>query len=70
MKVFYSVHLLSLFAKIVLNASWLACADTSGVDDRVRLKEGPQKVICDFTLLKKCSEAFGGRLVGFLNKIE
>jgi hypothetical protein len=70
MKVFHSVHLLSLFAKVILNASWLVYADTSSVNDRVRLEEGPQKVICDLTLLKKRIEAFGGRLVGFFDEIE
>jgi hypothetical protein len=69
-KVFHSVYLLSLFAKVILNASWLASADTSSVNDRVRLKEGPQKVICNLTLLKKRIKVFGSRLVGFLNKIE
>ncbi len=70
MKVVQSAHLFSLFAKIVLDASWLARADTSSVHGCARLEEGPQKVKCDFTLLKKRSEALGGRLVGFLDEVE
>jgi hypothetical protein len=70
MKVFHTVRLFSLFTKIILDASWLASVDTAGVNDRVRLKEGPQKVICDLTLLKKRSEAFDGRFVGFLGEVE
>lgn len=69
-KVLYSVDLFSLFAKIILDASWLACADTSSVKDRVRFEKGPQKVICNFTLLKKRREAFGGRFIGFLDEID
>jgi hypothetical protein len=69
-KVFHSVYLRSLLAEVILDVSWLACADTSGVNDRVRLKESPQKVICDLTLLKKRIKVFGSRLVGFLDKIE
>ncbi len=60
----------SLFAKIILNASWLTCADTGSIKDRVRFKKGPQKVIYNFILLKKRREAFGGRFIGFLNKID
>ena len=70
MKVFHSIHLLSLFSKIILKASWLASADISSGNDRVRLKEGLQKVICDLTLLKKRIKAFSGRLVGFLDEAE
>jgi hypothetical protein len=42
MKVFHSVHLFFLFARITLDTSWLASGDTSGVTDRVRLEDGPQ----------------------------
>jgi hypothetical protein len=68
MKVFHPIGLYSLFAKIELDASWLASAGTSGVHNRVRLKESPKKVVCDFMLLKKRTQTFGGGRVGFLNE--
>jgi len=58
------------FAKIILEASWLVSADTSGVNDRVRFEKGLQKVICDLTFFKKRTEAVGGRLVGMFDEIE
>jgi hypothetical protein len=70
MKVLHSVQLLSLFAEVILDTSWLACADTSGINDRVRLEESLQKIIRDLTLLKECIEAFGSRLVGVFDEIE
>ena len=69
-KVLYSVNLFSLFTKIILNASWLACADTSSVKDCVQLEKGSQKVIHNFTLLKKCREVFSSRFIGFLDEID
>jgi len=70
MKVFYSVHLLSFFAEVILDTSWFACADANDINDSIRLEESTQKVIRDLTLLKKCIKAFGSRLVGFLDEIK
>lgn len=70
MKVFHSFNLLSLFPEVILDTSWLACADASGINDRVRLGESPQKIIRDLMLLKKRIEAFGSRLVGVFDEIK
>ena len=69
MKVLHPIDLCPLFARIELDASWLASAGTSGVHNRVRLEESPKKVICDFMLLKKRTQTFRGGRVGFLDEI-
>ena len=69
MEVFHPIVLCSLFAKIELEASWLASPGTNGVHYCVRLEQSLKKVIFDFMLLKKRTKAFGCGRVGFLNGI-
>lgn len=53
---------------IILNASRFAGTETGSIDLQVRLKESPEQIIRDFTVLKKGFEAFGCRRVGGFDK--